>query len=324
MRAIVCKELGAPLSFEDVPSRLLAPGELRVEVHAAGVNFADTLLVSGQYQEKPKVPFVPGLEAAGVVTEVASDVVAYQKGDRVLVVAGTGAFAEELVAPAIRVHRIPDGIDFATAAAMPVVYGTAHLGLGRRADLRPEETLVVHGASGGVGLAAVEVGRAMGARVIATASSAEKIAKAVAHGAHEGIDTSREDVRERIKALTGGRGAEVIFDTVGGPLFEASVRSLAWEGRLVVVGFASGALPQVPAGIVMVKNVTLLGLYWGKYLEHDPHVVHESLDRLIAMLERGRLHPEIETMPLADASVALERIRARKVVGKIVLRAREA
>lgn len=322
MRAIVCTELGAPLTIAELPSRPLSPGEVRVEVHAAGVNFADTLIVAGKYQEKPALPFVPGLEAAGVVAEVAADVGSLKPGDRVLTMAGTGAFAEELCAHASRVHRIPDGIDYVTAASLPVVYGTAHLGLARRAQLLADETLVVHGAAGGVGLAAVEIGRAMGARVIATAGGAAKVARALAHGADAGIDYTREDVRERLRALTGGRGAEVIFDPVGGALLETSVRCLAWEGRLVVVGFASGTIPQVPAGLVMVRNVTLLGLYWGKYLERDPQVVYESLDAIFAMLARGDLKPEIETMPLADASVALERIRARTVVGKVVLTTR--
>lgn len=322
MRAIVCTELGAPLALAELPSHPLAPGEIRVEVHAAGVNFADTLIVAGKYQEKPALPFVPGLEAAGVVTEVAADVGSLKPGDRVLTMKGTGAFAEELCVHASRAHRIPDGIDYVTAASLPVVYGTAHLGLVRRAQLLADETLVVHGAAGGVGLAAVEIGRAMGARVIATAGGAAKVARALAHGADVGIDYTQEDVRERLRALTAGRGAEVIFDPVGGALLETSVRSLAWEGRLVVVGFASGTIPMVPAGLVMVRNVTLLGLYWGKYLERDPHVVYESLDAIFAMLARGELKPEIEAMPLADASVALERIRARTVVGKVVLTTR--
>lgn len=322
MRALVCERLEGPKSLvvREVPSPPLPAGHVRVRVRAAGVNFADLLIVSGQYQEKPALPFVPGMEAAGEVIEVAPDVTSPGVGDRVVAMVQSGAFAEEVVAPAGRTHVLPDGVSFEIGAAFPVAYGTAHLGLKHRANLRRDEILVVHGAAGGVGLAAVEVGRALGAQVIATAGSPERVALAKAHGAHHGIDYRNEDLKARLKELTGGRGADVIFDPIGGDVFDTSVRALGWEGRLLVIGFAAGRIPQVPAGLLLVKNLSVVGFYWGAYLAREPHLVQESLDALFAMLGRGILKPVVSaTYPLDRAGEAIASLGERRATGKVVL-----
>ncbi|MBK7402302.1 MAG: NADPH:quinone oxidoreductase family protein [Myxococcales bacterium] len=322
MRALVCTELTglSGLSVQDLPSPPVGPSDVRIRVRAAGVNFADTLVIRGAYQEKPALPFVPGSEAAGEILEVGADVRAFAVGDPVVAMLRIGAFAEEAVAAVGRVHRLPAGVDFAVAAGFPVAYGTAHVALARRAGLRRDEVLVVHGAAGGVGLAAVEVGRALGARVIATASSDEKLAVVHGHGAHEVIHTGREDVKARVKELTGGKGADVIFDPVGGDLFDASVRCLATEGRLLTIGYASGRIPQVPANLLLVKNAVVIGVYWGAYLEKDPHVVHESLDQLLAMLGRGVLRPRVDSrVPLNEGGSAIATLGDRRAIGKVVI-----
>lgn len=322
MRALVCHTLsGAQQQFSglevrELPSPKASPGEVRIRVRAAGVNFADSLVVAGLYQEKPALPFVPGMECAGEVIEGGH----FEPGDRVVATVRIGAFAEEIVTSPSRVHRIPDNVSFEVAAGFPVAYGTAHLALDHRARLKRDETLVVHGAAGGVGLAAVEIGKAMGARVIATASTREKLALAREHGAVETVDTSTEDLRARLKELTDGKGADVVFDPVGGDVFDVSVRALAWEGRLVVIGFAGGRIPQAPANLLLVKNAAVLGLYWGAYLDREPHLVAESFEKLFAMLSRGVLKPHVsETFPLDRAAEALDRLSSRKATGKVVI-----
>src|SRR5579864_7948058 len=254
MRAVLCKEWSGPdkLAVEDVPVPPIRPGAVRVRVEAAGINFADLLLVSGQYQEKPPLPFTPGSEAGGVISEVGAGVTTLKTGDRVMVLSGGGAFAEEVVVDLPRVYPISDKMDFSSAAGFPIVYGTSHGALEWRARLQPGEWLLVHGAAGGVGLTAVEIGKAMGAKVIACASSPEKLAVAKQHGADHLLDYSREDIRERVKGLTGGRGADVIYDPVGGDVFDASLRCIAWGGRIIIIGFASGRIPQIPANIALV------------------------------------------------------------------------
>ncbi len=322
MRAVLCKEWGGPekLAVEDVPAPPIRPGAVRVAVHAAGINFADLLLVSGQYQEKPPLPFIPGSEAAGVVTEVGAGVSDFKSGDRVMVLAGTGAYAEEVVVDAPRVSPIPASMDFPTAAGFPVTYGTSHGAFDWRAHLQPGEWLLVHGAAGGVGLTAVEIGKAMGARVIACASSPEKLQVAKSHGADYLIDYSREDIRERVKEITGGRGADVIYDPVGGDVFDASLRSIAWGGRLIIIGFASGRIPQVPANIALVKNIDIIGFYWGSYQKHKPELVRQSFAQLFRWFEEGKLKPHIShRLDLKDVTAAMNLLGRRKSTGKVVL-----
>ena len=272
MRAVVCKEIGSldALGVEELAVPEPGAGEMRLRVRAAGVNFADLLMIKGQYQDRPPLPFVPGMEIAGQVESHGPGVAGFLPGDRVMATLGHGGFAEETIVPASNVVRLPDTIDYVTAAGFSIAYGSAYGALAWGSRLRSGETLVVHGAAGGVGLAAVECGRALGARVIATARGAERLDLARAHGAEHTIDTSSEDVRTRIKDLTDGAGADVIFDPIGGDLFEASLRSIAWEGRLLVIGFASGKIPQIPANVLLVKNASAVGFYWGSYRQSRP------------------------------------------------------
>lgn len=322
MRAVLCRELGGPekLIVEDIPSPPMRNGAVRIAIHAAGLNFADLLLIAGQYQTKPALPFTPGAEAAGVITEVGDGVHHVKAGDRVMAVLEGGGYAEEVVVDAARVLPIPASMDFATAAGFPIAYGTSHGALEWRAHLKTDEWLLVTGASGGVGLTAVEIGKAMGARVIAAAGSAEKLAIARQHGADHGIDYSREDLRERVKAITGGSGVDVVYDPVGGDIFDAALRSIAWEGRIVVIGFAAGKIPQVPANLALVKNIDVVGFFWGSYIPRNPDLVRESLEQLLRWFEQGRLKPHISgQFDLRNVAQGLDLLKRRKSTGKVVL-----
>jgi NADPH2:quinone reductase len=323
MRAVVCQELTGPdgLVVADLPTPEPGPNEVRVLMSAAGLNFADTLIIRGQYQEKPPLPFVPGMEIAGRIDACGPGVAGFAPGDRVMATLGHGGFAEAAVCSVDNVVRLPASMDDVTAAGFAIAYGTAYGALCWAGRLQAGETLVVHGAAGGVGLATVECGRALGARVIATARGADHLAVAAAHGAEAVIDTASEDVRARIKALTDGRGADVIFDPIGGELFQASLRSVAWEGRLLVIGFASGQIPQIPANLLLVKNASAVGFYWGSYRQHDPARVRAAFEQLLRWHGDGWIKPLVsEVLPLAQAHDALERLLARKSSGKIVLR----
>jgi NADPH2:quinone reductase len=322
MRAILCKEFGGPdkLVIEDLAAPALREGAVRLQIHAAGVNFADLLLVSGQYQEKPPLPFIPGAEAGGIITEVGAGVSDLKAGDRVMALTGTGAFAEEAVVDAGRIFPIPAKMDFASAAGFPVTYGTSHGAFDWRAHLKPGEWLLVLGAAGGVGLTAVEIGKAMGAQVIACAGGEEKLAIAKSHGADHLIDYSREDIRARVKEITGGHGADVVYDPVGGDAFDASLRTIAWAGRIIIIGFASGRIPQIPANIVLVKNIDIIGFYWGSHQTRRPELLRQSFAQLFRWFEEGKLKPHIsEKVDLKDAAKALDLLRQRKSTGKVVL-----
>ncbi len=324
MRAVVCHAPGEieTLRVEDVAPPTLSAGGVRIDVHAAGVNFADVLITRGEYQEKPAHPFAPGMEAAGVVSEVAPGVTRVAPGDRVLAFLDHGGFAEQAVARADDVARIPPGMDFATAAAFPVVYATSHLALRHRARLEPGEVLLVHGASGGVGLTAVEVGKAVGATVIATASSAEKLAVAREHGADHLVNYATEDIRERVTALAGG--ADVVYDPVGGDAFTASLHVIRPGGRILIIGFASGTVPQIPANHLLVKDASALGLSLGQLRRHRPDAVTAAMDELVRWHAEGRLRPFVsQTLPLARAVDALRLLRDRRSTGKVVLTVRE-
>jgi NADPH:quinone reductase len=322
MRAVLCNEWGGPerLLLKDMPSPAIRDGAVRIAVHAAGVNFADLLLISGQYQEKPAFPFTPGMEVAGVVTEVGAGVKDIKVGDRVMALIGTGAYTEEVIAPADRVYRIPDAMDFPSAAGFPVAYGTSHGAFDWRARLQPGEWVLVLGAAGGVGLTAVEIAKAMGAKVIAAAGSPDKLALAQQHGADHLLDYSREDIRERVKAITGGRGVDVVYDPVGGDAFDASLRSIAWGGRILIIGFAGGRIPQIPANILLVKNIDVIGFYWGSYQSRKPELLRQGYAQLFRWFEEGKLKPHVsQTFDLAHAAGALDSLRQRKSTGKVVL-----
>lgn len=322
MKAIVCRELTGidGLTLENPPEPPLTARQLRLRVRACGVNFADSLITRGQYQVQPQPPFSPGFEVAGEVIEVGEGVAGFAVGDRVIAITPHGGFAEQVVVNSNRCVAMPTAMPYQHGAAFPIVFGTSHVALWYRARLRAGEMLVVHGASGGVGLTAVAIGKQLGATVIATASSADKLAVARQHGADHLIDTSHEDVRARIKALTDGRGADVIYDPVGGDLFNASLRSIAFEGRILVIGFAGGTVPQIPANHVLVKNVDVIGVNWPAYAERNPRVMTESFEILMQWYLAGAIQPHISaTYPLEQAVEALHQVVARKSTGKVVI-----
>jgi NADPH2:quinone reductase len=322
MRAILCHEWAGPekLRLEDIDPPQPGPGEVQVAVAAAGVNFADILITQGKYQSKPAFPFSPGMEAAGRIEAVGPEVAGVHPGQRVLALPETGAFAEVAVARACDVFVLPDSMDFVTAAGFPITYGTAHGALRWHADLQPGEVLLVHGAAGGVGLAAVEVGKALGATVIATAGGPEKLAVAEAHGADHLIDYRREDIRERVKALTDQRGADVVFDPVGGDVFDASLRCTAWGGRILIIGFAAGRVQQIPANILLVKNVAAMGVYWGSNRKMAPARLAAEFTELFQWFEAGKLKPHVShRLDLADAAEAMTLLSSRASTGKVVL-----
>ncbi|EKT4456292.1 NADPH:quinone oxidoreductase family protein [Pseudomonas putida] len=325
MKAVLCKTLGPArnLVLEEVASPLPKKNEILLDVHAAGVNFPDTLIIEGKYQFQPPLPFSPGGEAAGVVAAIGEKAGAFKVGDRVMALTGWGAFAEQVAVPFYNVLPIPASMDFTTAAAFGMTYGTSMHALRQRGQLQAGETLLVLGASGGVGLAAVEIGKAMGARVIAAASSAEKLAVAKAAGADELIDYSQANLREEIKRLTGGQGVDVIYDPVGGELFEQAVRGLAWNGRLLVVGFASGSIPQLTANLVLLKGAAVLGVFWGAFAQRQPEDNAANFRQLFAWHAEGKLKPLVsQTYPLEQAGAAIEKLGQRQAVGKLVVLAR--
>ena len=322
MRAFLCHEYGEAetMNVEETAPPLMIENGVRIAVKASGVNFADTLIIKGEYQVRPPFPFSPGLEAAGEVIEVAPGVTDFHVGDKVMAMTGHGGFATEAVTDAGNLIPMPDGMAFTEAAAFPSVYGTSHIGLTEKLKLQPGETLLVHGAAGGVGLTAVEIAKKLGATVIATAGGPEKLAVAGQYGADHLIDYHKEDIRERVKQLTDGRGADAVYDPVGGSAFDASLRATAQRGRILVVGFASGTIPQIPANIILVKNITVIGYYWGAHRKLDPALVKRSFAELMDWYAAGDLKPHIShTFPLEQAADAMAMLKSRKSTGKVVL-----
>lgn len=322
MRAVTCHELTGPrsLQVDDLPAPTPGPGEVAIDVRAAGVNFPDVLLTHGKYQFKPALPFIPGGEAAGIVHAVGSGVTSITPGERVAATMFYGAFAERIVVPELAVVKLPASVSFETGAATFLTYLTTLHALLDRAALRPGDTLLVLGAAGGVGLAAVQLGKLLGARVIAAASSADKVAFCQSQGADLGICYGHEDLKERIKALTSGRGADVIYDPVGGSLAEPALRAIAWEGRYLVIGFASGDIPKIPLNLTLLKGCQIVGVFWGQFATREPQRNLAHAARLMAWLGEGKLTPHVDTvLPFERASEALERMERREVKGKLLL-----
>ena len=322
MKAIVCRQFGPPetLSFEEVPDPSPGPGEVVVSVKAASVNFPDVLVIQNKYQVKPTLPFSPGAELAGIVKSTGKGVTNVKPGDPVIGFTAYGAFAEQCVVPAARLVPMPAAMDFRTAAAFLLAYGTSHHALCNRAATKPGESLLVLGAAGGVGLAAVEIGSILGLRVIACASSTEKLAICREHGADETIDYVREDLRARIKDLTGGKGVDVIYDPVGGPSTEAALRSSAWRARLLVIGFAGGDIPKLPLNLPLLMERSIVGVYWGEWSHRNPGEFAAAVRELSTWYADGRVKPRVsETFPLARAAEALALMAARQVKGKVVI-----
>jgi NADPH2:quinone reductase len=323
MKALLCTHYGTPddLVLTEVPDPTAGEGEVVVRIHAAALNFFDTLIIAGKYQVKPPFPFSPAAECAGVVESVGKAVTTVKVGDRVLAYSRYGAAREKIALPAAQVVRIPGGLDFDHAAGLCVTYGTSYYALKNRAGLKAGESLAVLGASGGVGLAAIEIGKLMGARVIACASSAEKIAFATKHGADAGIDYSKEDLKEGLRRLTDGRGADVIYDPVGGPYSEPALRAMAWEGRFLVVGFAAGDIPKMPLNLVLLKSCDIRGVAWGAWTERDLDGHRGNTAQLLDWAMQGKLSTHLHAVyPLAEAAAALKAIAARQVMGKVILR----
>ena len=322
MRALLCRQLGPPesLAVADVPTPEPGPGEARVRVAAAGVNFPDTLVVQGLYQSRPELPFVPGSEAAGVVDALGEGVDGLAEGDRVLAFTVQGAFAEQMVAPAAAVVPIPGDLPFDVAAGFLLAYGTSHHALRQRARLQEGETLLVLGAAGGVGLAAVELGAAMGARVVAAASTDEKLALCRERGAAETVNYSREDIRDGLRRALGKTKPDVVFDPVGGELSEPAFRSLGWNGRHLVVGFAAGDIPSLPFNLPLVKGAALVGVFWGAFTQREPAVHRANMAELLGWLADGTVRPHVsERFPLERAPEALRWMMDRKAMGKVIV-----
>ena len=322
MKAIVCEAWGLPdtLVVRELPEVVPEAGKVAIKVEAAGVNFPDVLIIQNKYQFKPELPFTPGGELAGTVTAVGEGVTQYKAGDRVIAFVGQGAFAQQIAAPVKSVMPMPPGMDFDTAAAITLTYGTSHHAVVDRAQLKAGETMLVLGAAGGVGLAAIEIGKALGARVIAAASSDEKLEICKQHGADATINYSTQDLREAIKACTDGKGPDVIYDPVGGDFAEPAFRSIAWRGRYLVVGFASGPIPSLPLNLALLKGASIVGVFWGDYSRREPKANASMMGELAQWYAQGKVKPVIDrTMPMAELKAAYAHMGSRGVKGKLVM-----
>ncbi len=322
MKAIICAEWGGPETLQLLDVALPEPGpkQVRVRVAAAGVNFPDVLIIQKKYQVQPALPFSPGAEIAGTISAVGSEVNGLSIGMSVAALCGTGGFAEECVVDAALCMPLPPKLSMPLAASLVLAYGTSWHALRDRGALQAGETLLVLGAAGGVGLAAVEIGKAIGARVIAAASSAEKLSVCREHGADECIDYSKEDLREALKRSTGGKGVDVVFDPVGGSFSEAAFRSIAWRGRHLVIGFADGTVPTLPLNLALLKGASLVGVFWGEFAKREPQNNAAGMKEILGWIEKGVLKPRISRQyRLAEAPQALTDMAARKVIGKVVV-----
>lgn len=316
-KAMQVTELGQPMSMQDVACEQPGPDQVRARIHACGVNFGDLLILDGTYQEKRPVPFTPGMEVAATVLEVGSNVTHVSPGQKIASYCGFGGFAQEALLPAHTCVPMPDSMDSVTVAAFLIGYGTSHVALKHRANLQPGERLVVLGASGGVGLTAVELGALIGANVVAVARGAEKLDVCRRAGAHHLINSQTDDIKDIVKSLG---GADVVYDPVGGDQFKAAMRACNPEARVLPLGFASGDVPQIPANIILVKNISVLGFYWGGYAKFAPHVLTDSFAELLGMHAAGQISPHVShQVPLDQANEALDLLRSRKATGKVVV-----
>jgi NADPH2:quinone reductase len=322
MRAVVCEAWGGPdtLLVKELPDLNAKPGEVVVKIRAAGVNFPDVLIIQKKYQVQPELPFSPGAEISGDVLSVGDGVTALKPGDRVAALCTTGGFAEQIALDADRCIKIPDSLSYDVAAGFMLAYGTSWHAVRDRALLLPTETMLVLGAAGGVGLSAVEIGKAIGARVVAAASSDEKLAICRDHGADESINYSTEDLREGIKRTCGKTGPDVIYDPVGGKFSEAAFRSIAWRGRHLVIGFANGEIPAIPLNLTLLKGASLVGVFWGSFVQREPQNQTKGIAEMLGWMKEGKIKPLIsKTYTLDEAPQALRDMADRKVTGKIVI-----
>ena len=322
MLALMCKAFGPPesLVLEEIDAPVAGPGEIIVDVAFAGLNFLDTLIIENKYQVKPPLPFSPGAEFSGHVAAIGAGVTGFRTGDRVAGFTGHGCARAQVACPASQAFVLPDGLGLEQAAGLCVTYGTTLHALRQRGRLRPGETLAVLGASGGVGLAAVEIGAVLGARVIACASSSDKVAFAMRAGAHEGIDYSQGDLKAALKRAAGPGGVDVIYDPVGGSLSEAALRAIAWEGRHLVIGFASGEIPKIPLNLALLKGCDIIGVFWGEFVRRSPEVHQANMLEIAGWVRDGRLSAHVHAvLPLAEAAQALGILKRREALGKVLL-----
>jgi NADPH2:quinone reductase len=322
VKAVLCKKFGTPknLVIEDIVEPDLNCGQVRIEIKACGVNFPDLLMIAGKYQKQPPMPFSPGCEVAGNIIEIAPDITEFKLGQRVVAITGFGGMAEQVCVDARRVLVIPKTIDYVQAAGFLLAYGTAYHALKQRAKLEADEILVILGAAGGVGLAAVEIGKIMGANVIAAASTWDKLNLASEYGADHLINYSDTSLKDSILEITEGRGADVIYDPVGGELFEQCLRAVAWCGRILIIGFASGKISMVPANLPLLKGSSIIGVFWGRFTEQEPKINAENTTKLFQLLQKGKLKPHISKIyPLEQSTMALEILEKRRVKGKVII-----
>ncbi|ANK80277.1 MAG: NADPH:quinone oxidoreductase [Rhizobiales bacterium NRL2] len=322
MKAMIVNELGPPeiMKLQDLPATSAGPGEIRVRVRAAGLNFPDILMIAGKYQFRPDPPFVPGMEAAGEILETGEGVEAFAPGDRVIIHARNGLYAEEAVVPAEWAVPLPESWDFAEGAAFWSAYNSAYVGLVSRGGLKAGEWVLVHGAAGGVGLAAVELAHALGARVVAVVGSDAKAEAVRAKGAEVVVDHRSENFRDRVQEVTGGAGADVVYDPVGGDVLFQSLRCIAWGGRFLVIGFAGGTIPEVPANYALLKSCSVIGVRAGEYGRRDPAAGRAIIAHMLDLAGAGRINPHVHArLPLVDAARALALLSRREVIGKVVL-----
>jgi NADPH2:quinone reductase len=322
MNALVCRAFGpiGDLRVEQIPAPVPGPGQVLIDVQAASINFPDALMVQGLYQIKPPLPFVPGAELAGTVAAVGANVERLRPGDRVIAMTGTGAFAEQCLADAARTMPLTPDMDFALGAAFTLTYGTSIHALQTIGRLQAGESLLVLGAGGGVGIAAVQIAKALGARVIAAASSAEKLAMARTAGADETIDYTQPEWRRQVEALTGGAGVDVVYDAVGGSYSEPALRATAWRGRYLIIGFAAGEIPKLALNLALLKERALLGVFWGEAMRRDPAQLVADMRQLSAWFAAGKVRPPVtERVPLQGAADAIARLAGRKAIGKLVV-----
>ena len=330
MKALQCVELGGPdkLKINEVDSPSVIPGHVVIDVKSGSINFTDVLMIQGLYQFQPPLPFTPGGESAGIISEVGEDVTKFKVGDKVFAMTGTGAFAEKILAHEASCMLIPDSMDYDSAAALSMTYGTSLYALKQRANIQPGETLLVLGASGGVGIAAIELGKAMGAKVIAAASTQDKVDMCMAHGADEGfiypsgnLDRDQQkQLSNKIKELTGGMGANVVYDPVGDSYSEPCLRATAWEGRYLVIGFAAGEIPKIPLNITLLKGCQIVGVFWGAWVGMHPDENNKNFDELFKLHAEGKTNPEVsQKYALENSADAFSHLANRKAKGKVII-----
>ena len=325
MKAIVCNEWCKPedLKVSEIKNPTLDDNSVRVEIYASGVNFPDVLIVQGKYQYKPPFPFSPGSEVAGIISEIGKNVKSLKVGDRVMAVTGHGAFAEEICVPEDKITLVPESMDFITAASMSLTYGTSSYALFQRANIKENDVVLIHGATGGVGITAIEISKAVGAKVIATASTDEKLKIAKEYGADYCINYSQNEFKDKVKEYTDGKGANIIYDPVGGEVFNQSLRCIAWNGIILVIGFASGTIASAPTNLPLLKNCSIVGVFWGAWREREPNGHNVNMEKILKWWKENKVRPKVsKVFNLEDTKYALQALINREVIGKAVIKVR--